>query len=115
MAVATVARRVRPSEKGPKVRYQYKMGGVFADIIEGVIKGGADAYQQNKAKKEEAVQKKIETADKGASATGQKKQPEPGLIDRITAPVKDAAKKQAQADIMKLAMYGLVLWLLLKK
>ena len=113
MAVAVAPGILRPGAKGSPMRYQYKLGGIYADLIEGVIKGGADAYQKNKDKKENAVKEKIAKADK--EAAGKKQQPEPGLIDRITAPIKDAAKKQAQTDITRLALYGLVIWLLLKK
>lgn len=115
MAVAVAPGSLRPGAKGSPMRYQYKLGGIYADLIEGVIKGGADAYQKNKEKKENAVKEKIAKADKAAEAAGKKKEPEPGLIDRITAPIKDAAKKQAQTDITRLALYGLVIWLLLKK
>jgi len=95
------------------MRYQYKMGGLFSDIIEGVIKGGADAYQKNKQDEKAVVEKKRETADKQAESAGKKKEPE-GLLDKLTKPVKDAAKQQAKNDITKWALVALGLWLLLK-
>lgn len=93
------------------MRYQYKLGGLFEDIIEGVVRGGKDIYDKEKerrTKDEEETKKKKEAADKGA------KKPET-LLDKITSPVKDAAKKQASADIAKWAMIGIGIWLLLKR
>lgn len=93
------------------MKYQYQMGGIFEDIIEGVIKGGAGVYDKEKTRQKEAadaLKAKGEAADKKAA---EKKD---GLLDKITKPVQDAAKAQAKADITKWAIIIIGIYLLTK-
>lgn len=113
MAMADTRTRVVRNAEAP-MKYQYQMGGVFAEVIEGVLKGGYGAYKKAQDDKKAEVDKKIATADSKAAAAAPKKDEKPGIIDRVTAPIKDAAKQQAKNDITKWALIYLGLWLLLK-
>jgi hypothetical protein len=97
------------------MRYQYQMGGIFEDVIEQVIKGAGGVYEGVKkrtAEDEQKLKDKKDAADKAAADKAKK--PEEGLLDRLTKPVKDAAKQQAKTDITKWAIIFIGVYLLTK-
>src|SRR5882672_10972546 len=96
MAVAIATRRNRPGPKESTMKYQYQMGGMFEDVIEGVLKGAGDIYTKEKERIKEQEDKKRKTADDEAT---KKKKPDEGLLDKVMAPVKKAAEKKASSDI----------------
>ena len=89
------------------MRYQYKMGGVFEDVVEGVIKQAKDIVDKRDKEKKD----KLEQANKQGNKKPEEKA---NLIDTLTAPVKAAAKQQAKQDIAKWALIFFGLWFVLK-
>lgn len=86
------------------MRYQYQMGGAYAELIEGIIEGAKGVYDKNKEKKKQETAAKIEKQDKG----------KPGVVDSVLAPIKDAARQQAKTDITKWALIFIGIYLLTK-
>lgn len=96
------------------MKYQYQMGGLFADIIEGVLEGAKKGYDENKEAEKKALQAKQDKAAAQGAAQSAKKE-DKGIIDKLTDPIKKAAQQQASSDITKWAVIGIGLWLLLKR